>query len=495
MIFRLLLTPLRLSLRFIFSCLFLISFVILFLGEGPFKYSTHGYSSLIPPDLLLEDSWYGVYFQDIFIGYSHYSMRVREMEEGGGYVLKNSTNLKMPLLGRLESLNMEVEARLGSNYSLEEGEFRLDSRNYFFTATLKKKTSGIYSLTTRTPSQSFSREVIRDREIINPLFAPISLNYIPLKKKLFYTFYDPVLNRKTNILLLNTGRMDIELDGRIMESYKIEMDVEGVKGVIFVDNHGRMLKEEFLGFTFVKEGINKLFKHDYFTAGRDFISYFSLPAAGLPHKEKLKYMKVKVEGIPEVYIKEDFNQRLKLVDNACIVEISRKEPEKTENLPLERKRFAKYLEEDEFIMFNTPLIRDTVNSIAGQEKDPLVIIEKISDWMDENIKKVPSITIPNTMDVLKLRQGDCGELSALMAGFLRGLGIPAYVNIGVVYNEGRFFYHAWVSAYVGEWIDTDPALNQLIADPTHIKLLTGLENQFELFKVISRIKIEILDYR
>lgn len=115
--------------------------------------------------------------------------------------------------------------------------------------------------------------------------------------------------------------------------------------------------------------------------------------------------------------------------------------------------------------------------------------------MNENIKKVPSITIPNTLDVLKLKQGDCGELSALMAGFLRSLGIPAYVNIGIVYNEGRFFYHAWISAYVGEWIDTDPALNQLIADPTHIKLLTGLENQFELFKIISKIKMEILDYQ
>ena len=56
----------------------------------------------------------------------------------------------------------------------------------------------------------------------------------------------------------------MQLDGKIMESYKVEMDVEGVKSVIFVDNHGRLLKEEFLGFTFVKEDTRKLFKHDYF---------------------------------------------------------------------------------------------------------------------------------------------------------------------------------------------------------------------------------------
>ncbi len=417
------------------------------------------------------------------------------MEEGGGYVLKNSTNLKMPLLGRLESLNMETEAILGSNYSLKEGKFKLDSRNYFFDAALKKKKANIYSLTIKTPSQSVTKEITRNEEIINPLFSPISLNYIPLKKKIFYTFYDPVLNRKTKVLLQNMGRMDIELDGQTLESYKVEMDVEGINGVIFVDNHGRLLKEEFLGFTFVKEDTKKLFSHEYFTAGKDFITYFSLPSIVLPDKEKLKYLKVKIDGIPEDYIKEDFNQKFKLIDNSFIVEINRKKPENIKSLPLARGEFAKYLKEGEFIKFDTPLIRDTVNSIVGREKNPLIIIEKISGWMDENIEKVPSITLPNTLDVLELKQGDCGELSALMAGFLRSLGIPAYVNIGIVHNEGRFFYHAWVSAFIGEWIDTDPALNQLIADPTHIKLLTGLENQFELFKIISRIKVEVMDYK
>jgi hypothetical protein len=68
------------------------------------------------------------------------------------------------------------------------------------------------------------------------------------------------------------------------------------------------------------------------------------------------------------------------------------------------------------------------------------------------------------------------------------------VNIGLVYEEGRFFYHAWVSLYVGEWIDTDPALNQLIADPTHIKLLKGFKDQFEIFKIIGKLQIEIIDY-
>ena len=89
---------------------------------------------------------------------------------------------------------------------------------------------------------------------------------------------------------------------------------------------------------------------------------------------------------------------------------------------------------------------------------------------------------------------NCSEISALMVGFLRSIGIPSYVNIGLVHQDGRFFYHAWVSAYVGEWIDTDPALGQLIADATHIKLAKGLESQFKIFKFLNNLDLEVIEF-
>ncbi|MGR3317983.1 MAG: transglutaminase-like domain-containing protein [Candidatus Anammoxibacter sp.] len=422
-------------------------------------------------------------------------MKIRDIKDGGGYILKNNAHLRFPLMGSLEPLDMDMEVRLLSNYSFKEGEFRVQSRNYFFAASLKHKLQDTYELTLETPSHKETRMIKRKNRIINLMFSPISLNYVPLKKKVFYAFYDPILNRDVNVLLENKGKVNINIKGQNLQAYKIVMDVEGVKGLIFVDNKGRLLKEEFLGFTFVKEDAQELFKRDFPSSGVDLINYFSIPAIELPDKERLSYMKVKIEGIPAEYIREDFNQELSILDNAYIVEIYRMEPTKSEPAILKQEDFGAYLEEGKFIKFDSPLVRDTVNSIVGKEKDPLIILKQITDWINRNIEKVPRITLPNTMDVLKLKQGDCGELSALMAGFLRCVGIPAYVNIGIVYNERRFFYHAWVSAYVGEWIDTDPALNQLIADPTHIKLLTGLTKQFELSKIIPKLKIEILDYK
>lgn len=485
----------KVTFRCVFICLFLLSFSFLFLEEGPFRYTTHDYSSLIPPDLLLEDAWYGVYFQDSFLGYSHFFMKINDIKEGGGYVFKNDVHLQFPLMGRLEPLDINMEALLLSNYSLEKGEFAVQSNNYFFTASLTRKEHGTYALTIKTPSEKTTSTMKRKGEIINPMFSPISLNYVPLKKKIFYTFYDPILNRETNVILENRGKQNILMKDQNLEAYKIDMDAEGVKGVIFVDNNGRLLKEEFLGFTFVKELPQELFSKKVSSPGIDLAASFSIPSIDIPDQEGLSYMKARIEGVTSEFIREDFNQKLSPAENACIVEIHRGKPEKVEALPLKAGISGKYLEEEEFIKFRTPLVTDTVNSIVGKEKNAFTIVKNISSWINNNIEKTPSITLPSTTDVLKLKRGDCGESSALMVGFLRSVGIPSYVNIGIVLNEGRFFYHAWVSAYVGEWIDTDPALEQLIADPTHIKLLKGLENQFELFKIIPKIKVEILDYR
>ena len=482
-------------LRYVFIGLFLLSFSFLFWEEGPLRYSKHDYSSLIPPDLLIEDAWYGVYFQDAFLGYSHYFMKINEISEGGGYVFKNDAHLKFPLMGRLEPLDINMEARLLSNYSLETGAFSVQSNNYFITAALARQKHDTYTLVIETPSGKTTRTMKRKGEIINPMFSPISLNYVPLKKKMSFTFYDPFLNRETHVTLGNRGKETIHIKGQALSAYKIDMDADGVKGVIFVDNNGRLLKEEFLGFTFVKELPQELFNKKALAPNVDFISSFSIPALDIPGKEGLSYMKVRIEGVASGYIREDFNQRLTPAENGCIVEIHCKAPEKRDTLPLKSDTFAGYLKEEEFIKFRTPLVMDTMNSIVGEEKDAFAIVKKITAWINDNIDKVPSITLPSTTDVLKLKRGDCGELSALMVGFLRSVGIPSYVNIGIVLSEGRFFYHAWVSAYIGEWIDTDPALEQLIADPTHIKLLQGLENQFELFKIIPKIKVEILEYR
>ena len=487
----------RKRLKYSFLALFLVFFVVLFVMEGPFEFRPYitDFSSIIPPDLLMEDSWYAVYFQDTFVGYSHFFMKIQEKDEGGGYFLRNEARFNLPILGSVHPFVADTKVNLFSNYDLKSAQFNINSADYFFKGKIKKQMGDTYLLTIRSPSQTTTKEISVKDELVSPLLGPVSLNYIPIRQQVNFSFYDPFVNRRTKLKLLNQGKTTMEVEEEIIDVYEIDMDVDGVKGKLFVDEQGRMVREEFMGFKFVKEDPVDLISRNMPAETKDLMDYFTIKTSGLPGKENYNYLKLRIRGIPVDYVREDFNQKVTPQDDGSfIVEIYRKEPCQVFKAgPV--KGFDEYLQEDEYIRFKNQEVEGVVRSIVKKQQDPLVILHRLSRWIDASIMKVPTISFPNTQDVLHIRRGDCNELSALMVGFLRSVGIPAYVNIGVVHQDGRFFYHAWVSAYInGEWIDTDPALNQLVADPTHVKLLKGFENQFEIFRVIGNLKIEIIEY-
>ncbi len=90
------------------------------------------------------------------------------------------------------------------------------------------------------------------------------------------------------------------------------------------------------------------------------------------------------------------------------------------------------------------------------------------------------------------RVGDCNEHAVLLAALSRAAGIPAQVEAGLVYQRGRFYYHAWNALYLGQWITADSVMGQLPADVTHIRFVRGTERQIDLVRMIGRLKIEIV---
>ncbi len=121
-------------------------------------------------------------------------------------------------------------------------------------------------------------------------------------------------------------------------------------------------------------------------------------------------------------------------------------------------------------------------------------IKKIVRWIDNNIEKRPVISVPNALETLENKMGDCNEHAVLLAALSRASGIPARIESGMVYLNGHFYYHAWNSLYLGKWITVDASMDQLPADVTHIRLVTGgMEKQIDLISVIGKINITVLE--
>ncbi len=125
---------------------------------------------------------------------------------------------------------------------------------------------------------------------------------------------------------------------------------------------------------------------------------------------------------------------------------------------------------------------------------PFAKAQKIMRWIYENIQKRPVLSVPNALETLRNRMGDCNEHAVLMAAMARAAGIPAQIETGLVYMNGRFYYHAWNVLYLGDWLTVDALMGQMPADVTHIRFIRGEpDKQIDLIKVIGKVKINILE--
>jgi transglutaminase-like putative cysteine protease len=155
-----------------------------------------------------------------------------------------------------------------------------------------------------------------------------------------------------------------------------------------------------------------------------------------------------------------------------------------------------YLKPEPLIQSDHERIRSLVRSILGNSPPaaPLAQSRLLMDWIGHHIEKRPVLSMPDALSTLENRMGDCNEHAMLFAALARAAGIPARVEAGLVYLQGKFYYHAWNLLFLGRWVTADALFGQLPADATHLRLATGsMQQQVDLAGVIGNITIEILD--
>ncbi len=161
-----------------------------------------------------------------------------------------------------------------------------------------------------------------------------------------------------------------------------------------------------------------------------------------------------------------------------------------------RERFAAELQEEPLLQVTNREIVNLAVRIAGNERDPRIIAERINTWVHDSIAKEVTITVPSALQVLRDRRGDCNEHTQLFVALSRAIGIPARVATGLAYVNGKFYYHAWPEVWMNEWVAVDPTFGQFPADAAHLRFVSGgLTRQGELLRLVGTLRIEVLSAR
>ncbi|MBK8240225.1 MAG: transglutaminase domain-containing protein [Deltaproteobacteria bacterium] len=148
-----------------------------------------------------------------------------------------------------------------------------------------------------------------------------------------------------------------------------------------------------------------------------------------------------------------------------------------------------------------PAIVARAQTLARGHEDARAAAHAIVRWVFETLgKKDGARGAATATEVLADGFGDCTEHAALSVALLRAAGIPARNVSGVVLVPGLFSsdagYHAWVEAWLGEWVVLDPALGNTDVSAHYILLgydEPGLEQGgAALSRMLGRTTIRVL---
>ncbi|MBI5181085.1 MAG: transglutaminase domain-containing protein, partial [Nitrospirae bacterium] len=441
----------------------------------------------------IQEAWSGIYIKGKKSGYS--IIAIRQIDNG--YAISENVEMIFKAMNSYQKIKTAANINTNKDFLMKSFTYQLQSEAANLTVEGKLINSNLH-IKTSSPSNK--------QEITLPLksYPFLSANIIPyLFKKGFkentryrLSIFDPSTLSIDEMAVELVEKEKKKIGNRAEDIYHLKGTYKGMAMHTWIDKNGRTIREESpMGMTIIQETKEMALREPKEGELIDIIDVTAItPDIGIKEPSKVKYLKARLSGI----VLKEFNmddERQKLSGDTIEIKSENINNIKAENLPVNKKGIEVYLEPTLFIQSNDKEIISFAKDIIGNEKSSLHAARLINEWVYKNIEKRPVVSIPNARDVLKMRAGDCNEHTTLFVAIARAAKIPARINVGIVYLDNRFFYHAWPEVYVGRWVALDPTLNQFPADATHIRFVTGeLDKQMEIMKIINRLKIEIIKY-
>jgi hypothetical protein len=437
------------------------------------------------------ETWMNISQQGGKVGYVHRQFS----KTAEGYKVLESVFMQINTMGMVQEIRFKTEGNLHPDLTLSSFDFELQSSLFRFKArgVLRDK---ILSLFAGTPGseQKVDLPLKKDTHLsIGMLEALVNEGLRPGESRTFHVF-DPVAMTERPVKVSALLEETIPTMGHQEKAKKVSVDFMGVSQFAWIGRNGTVLKEEGLfGIKLEQVAREEALQKIALLPGADLVEVASIPAnMTIDHVDRLKELKVRLEGIEEGVLfidggRQSFKDKTLTIRKEAVSSlISRKSVEEV------FKDGKTHLESTPFIQSDHPEIQVKAREIVSPDDPAVVKAKKLVAWVNKNVQKRPVLSVPNALETLRNRVGDCNEHAVLLTALARAAGIPAEVEAGLVYQKGRFYYHAWNVLYLGAWITADSVMGQLPADVTHIRFVRGTERQVDLIGTIGRIRLEIL---
>lgn len=442
----------------------------------------------------LRETWMNILQKNTKIGYVHRQFS----RTGEGYRFRESILMQVNTMGLaqevrvLSSGDLHPDLTLASfNMELISGLFRFRARGGLDGKKL--------TLIMGTPPTEEKVEIPLQEKLYPAAGiheAVLRENLQPGRRKI-YSVFDPLTLSHRPFQITVLGEEPVTIMGREKKARKVSLDFMGTRQFAWIGEDGAILREEgFLGIQLVRVSREEALKGLSGALSEDLTEVASIPSNAVIEKAgRLQMLRLRIDGVNErdFFIgggRQEIKNRIITVRKESLDNL----PDRIPQYPFSRDGRT-YLESTPFIQAQDPVIKAQVRAILLPRDTAPVKAEKLVSWVYRNIRKRPVLSLPGAVETLKNLTGDCNEHAVLLAALARSAGIPADVEAGIVYQNGRFYYHAWNVLYLGRWITADATLGQMPADVTHVRFVRGTERQGDIIGLIGNIRLKILEQK
>jgi len=437
------------------------------------------------------EEWWGVFYRGEKIGYAWQSITAKP----AGYELRDRSVLNLNLLGTVQPAETRLEMAANEDWILERFNFELTSREIRFSARGARNNNKL-TLEIDSAGHRSAQEITLTQApyLLAALKPYVVTQQLETGKKFFFSTFDPsTLSQQVTTVVIE-GREQIRIGNRLEAAIKLRQSFRGISVLSWIDGQGRTLKEESpAGMSLVRQDEAQARNLSSRAMALDIVARTAIPVATpIVNAAARQSVEVKLSGFDLANFPLD-GGRQRLNENRLAIRLEDLPRPGARKLPIADSRVSAYLRPTPFLQSDHPSIKALAEKILNGETDAQRAAVKLKDWVYKEIAKEPTVSIPNALQVLQTRKGDCNEHTVLFNALARAAGIPAKTVVGVVYLRGAFYYHAWSEVWLGQWISLDSVFNQFPADVTHVKFLEGeIDRQIDILQLIGNLKIEVL---
>lgn len=438
------------------------------------------------------DTWMAVYQNGLRIGYAHKSLR----RQNAGFLFEETVFMRITTLGLVQDMRMETRVNLDRNLGVSAFRFQVDSGR-FRLAMQGRILDGRLSLETENGGAPHRQQipVKTPLHLTSSLIDAVRARGLQPGSRYTLSVFDPMTLGQSTVTVTVVATEEVRVDAGRYTAAKLLLNFKGAEQFAWVADNGEVVKEKgLLGIHLEKSSRRDALAAIATEPGQDLARLASLKSnRRIPDPAALSSLQVRLTGLQSNLSalrggRQHYSNGLLTITK-----------ESLQGLPpqLDTGRLTRlekiFLQPSLYIRSDHRRIRRLAGEIVSPVHNDLPsAARRLVEWVYRNIEKRPVISVPDALTTLEKRQGDCNEHAVLLAALARAAGIPARIETGLVYLEGRFYYHAWNVLYLGRWVTADASFGQMPADATHIRLASGHQNQFELLAAFDKLQIEVI---